>query len=40
MFETRFVLRPTKAAMESPQLQRDYWRCWQGLKKNFTGGAE
>jgi homogentisate 1,2-dioxygenase len=40
MFETRFVLRPTKAAMESPQLQRDYWRCWQALKKNFTGGAE
>jgi homogentisate 1,2-dioxygenase len=35
MFETRFVLRPTKAALEAPQLQRDYWECWQGLKKNF-----
>ena len=20
---------------ESPQLQADYWKCWQGLKKNF-----
>jgi len=36
MFETRFVLHPSAAAMEAPQLQRDYWRCWQGLKKNFS----
>ncbi|HWS72983.1 MAG TPA: homogentisate 1,2-dioxygenase [Thermoanaerobaculia bacterium] len=35
MFETRFVLRPTRAALEAPQLQRDYWQCWQGLQKNF-----
>ncbi|HEX8171972.1 MAG TPA: homogentisate 1,2-dioxygenase [Thermoanaerobaculia bacterium] len=35
MFETRFVLRPTKFAMETPLLQRDYWRCWQGLEKHF-----
>jgi homogentisate 1,2-dioxygenase len=36
MFETRFVIRPTKFAMESPTLQRDYFECWQGLKKNFS----
>jgi len=36
MFETRFVLRPTRYAMEGPILQRDYWRCWQGLRKNFA----
>jgi homogentisate 1,2-dioxygenase len=35
MFETRAVIRPTKQALESPQLQRDYHECWQGLKKNF-----
>ena len=37
MFETRFVLRPTLFAMETPARQHDYWRCWQGLRKNFHG---
>ena len=37
MFETRHVIRPTRAALESAQLQPDYFRCWQGLRKNFTG---
>lgn len=36
MFETRFVLKPTRYAMEAPQLQRNYFECWQGLKRNFT----
>ncbi|HEX3896603.1 MAG TPA: homogentisate 1,2-dioxygenase [Rudaea sp.] len=35
MFETRNVIRPTKQALESPHLQRDYYACWQGLKKHF-----
>jgi len=35
MFETRFVLKPTKFAMESEHLQRNYFECWQGLRKNF-----
>jgi homogentisate 1,2-dioxygenase len=35
MFETRFVCRPTKFAMETAQLQHEYYECWQGLKKNF-----
>ncbi len=35
MFETRAVIRPTRQALESPQLQRDYQACWQGLKKHF-----
>jgi homogentisate 1,2-dioxygenase len=35
MFETRAVIHPTRQALESPQLQRDYWQCWQGIKKNF-----
>ena len=35
MFETRAVIRPTKQALESAQLQRDYHQCWQGLDKHF-----
>jgi len=36
MFETRAVIHPTRAALESPQLQRDYHDCWKGLKKRFV----
>jgi len=36
MLETRAVIRPTSHALASGQLQADYWRCWQGLKKNFN----
>lgn len=35
MFESRFVIRPTRFAMETPALQRAYYQCWQGLKKHF-----
>ncbi len=35
MLETRAPLRPTRAALDSPQLQREYFRCWQGLRSNF-----
>jgi homogentisate 1,2-dioxygenase len=35
MFETRFVCRPTKFAMESSQLDEQYFECWQGLDKRF-----
>jgi len=35
MFETRFICRPTKFAMETAELQHEYYRCWQGLKKHF-----
>ena len=35
MFETRAVIRPTRQALESAQLQRDYAECWSGLKNNF-----
>ena len=39
MFETRTVIRPTRHALESPELQRNYTDCWQGIKKNFTPNA-
>lgn len=38
MFETRYVLRPTRFAMETPALQADYYACWQGLKKHYESG--
>jgi homogentisate 1,2-dioxygenase len=39
MFETRAVIRPTRQALESPQLQRDYQRCWHGLRKCFNASG-
>jgi len=38
MFETRLIIHPTRAALESRALQADYFECWQGLKKNFNPG--
>jgi homogentisate 1,2-dioxygenase len=35
MFETRWVIQPTRFALETTQLQADYADCWQGLKKSF-----
>ncbi len=35
MFETRAVIRPTRQALESAQLQQDYFECWQGIRKHF-----
>jgi homogentisate 1,2-dioxygenase len=35
MFETRHVIQPTAYALGSPQLQRNYADCWQGIRKNF-----
>ncbi|RKP50928.1 homogentisate 1,2-dioxygenase [Trinickia fusca] len=36
MFETRTLLRPTRFALESGQLQANYFECWQGLAKHFN----
>ena len=35
MFETRTVIRPTLQALQSPELQQNYFECWQGIKKHF-----
>src|SRR5207253_133019 len=29
MFESRYVIRPTRFALDAPALQADYWQCWQ-----------
>jgi homogentisate 1,2-dioxygenase len=38
VFETHLVIRPTRFAMESELLERDYYQSWQGLKKRFRPG--
>jgi homogentisate 1,2-dioxygenase len=35
MFESRYVIQPTKFALEAAQRQLNYIDCWQDLKKNF-----
>ena len=36
MFETRTLIRPTRFALDTAQLQADYFQCWQGIKKHFN----
>ncbi len=38
MFESRYIIRPTKYAMETSELQHEYFEVWQRLKKNFDPG--
>jgi homogentisate 1,2-dioxygenase len=35
MFETRAPIRPTRHALDCAQLQPEYYRCWQGLRRRF-----
>jgi homogentisate 1,2-dioxygenase len=35
MFESRFAMRLTRYAIESSELQHDYFEGWQGLGKHF-----
>jgi len=36
MFESRYIIRPTKFAMDCAELQHEYSEVWQGLKKKFS----
>jgi homogentisate 1,2-dioxygenase len=36
MFETPRIIKPTAYALETSQLQANYFECWQGLRKNFS----
>ncbi len=38
MFEARWVIRPTRFALETPALQSDYDACWQGFAKGSPAG--
>jgi homogentisate 1,2-dioxygenase len=35
MFESRFIMHPTKYASGTDGLQKDYYKCWQDLPKQF-----
>ena len=35
MFESRYIIRPTKFAAETNVLQKNYYEVWQGLKKKL-----
>ncbi|TFW17268.1 homogentisate 1,2-dioxygenase [Duganella callida] len=37
MFESMDVILPTAQALAAPELQPDYYQCWQGFQKHFTG---
>ena len=39
MFETPAAIKPTRFALESAQLQSDYFECWQDLPKQFDPTA-
>ncbi|WP_295476868.1 homogentisate 1,2-dioxygenase [uncultured Pseudomonas sp.] len=39
MFETGQVLRPTGEALQCPQRQMDYDRCWEGMARTFKPEA-
>ena len=36
MFESRYIIRPTKFAMETAELQHEYFEVWQRLMKQFV----
>ena len=36
MFESRYVIQPTRFALEAAQRQRNYMDCWQKLNKHFN----
>jgi len=35
MFESRYVIAPTRYALETPALQADYIDCWRGIDSHF-----
>ena len=40
MIESRYVIVPTKFAMQTPALQENYIDCWSGIKKQFDANIK
>jgi len=36
LFETQLPIRPTKFAVDTDLLERDYYTHWQGFRKRFS----
>ena len=39
MFESRYIISPTKYALEGTERQPNYTDCWQTIEKQFSGSA-
>jgi len=35
MFESTYLISLAPWAVQAPELQRDYWKCWNSVVKNF-----
>ena len=40
IIETQLPIRPTRHALESDLLDREYYRSWHGLEKRFAPGGQ
>ncbi len=40
LFETQLPILPTRYALETELLERDYYQALDGLKKHFVGRGE
>lgn len=40
MFESSLSLAVTQWAQAAPELDQNYFKCWQPLEKHFTGAKE
>ena len=38
MFESRYLIQPTRFALEAAELQHDYANCWRDIGKHFDPG--
>lgn len=39
MFESRYVIAPSRFALDTPARQKNYLNCWDGIKKHFDPTA-
>ncbi len=40
MFESRYLIRPSRAALQSGHLQQDYADAWSGLRRHYGAGKQ
>merc|ERR1712032_1747813 len=39
MFETKYIVKVSAAALKANNLDRDYNKCWSGLKRHFPAAT-
>ncbi|MCB9991358.1 MAG: homogentisate 1,2-dioxygenase [Rhodospirillales bacterium] len=40
MFESRYIMNPTKYALDSKTLQKDYYKCWETMPRQFDDSGK